>query len=280
MQQRKDPVAGASRRVGDIEVTAVYDGPHDVPVGFLIGVDPAEGRRLAGVTGDVIPISVNCFVIRTRGKIILVDTGGGTTMVTLGLLLGNLRSAGVMPQDVDHIVLTHVHRDHSNGLLDAAGAAVFPKAEVCLHEEEAKFYLDRDFTAADPERWRNGAVEARRNLAPYRGRLRRFRDGEIFPGISATLLPGHTPGHTSFMVQSGGERLLIWGDIIHLPRVQIPRPDIALIFDVDSNMARVTRQRTFDWVAQEQLCVAGAHLDHPGFGYLVRDSGGYRYEAA
>ena len=280
MQQRKDHAAGVSRTVGDIEVTAVYDGPHQVPLGFLMGIEPAEGRRLAGVTGDALPLSVNCFLIRTGGKTILVDTGGGTTMATLGLLPANLRAAGVMPEDIEHVLLTHLHRDHSNGLIDAAGAAAFPKAEVSLHEEEAKFYLDRNFTNSDPERWRNGAAEARRNLAPYAGRIRRFREDEVFPGVSATLLPGHTPGHTGFLVQSAGERLLIWGDIVHLPRVQVPRPEVALAFDVDSNMARATRQRTFDRVAQERLCVAGAHLDYPGFGHVVRDGGGYRYEAA
>jgi glyoxylase-like metal-dependent hydrolase (beta-lactamase superfamily II) len=279
MQQRKDQIAGASRSVGTIEVMAVYDGPHQVPLGFVSGVEPDEARRLAGVTGDALPLAVNCFVIRTAGKTILVDAGGGTTMGTLGLLPANLRSAGIMPEDVEHILLTHLHRDHSNGLIDAAGAAVFPKAEVNVHAEEARFYLDRRFGESDPERWRNGAAEARRNLAPYQGRIRRFDDGEIFPGVSATLLPGHTPGHTGFLVQSSGERLLIWGDIIHLQRVQVPRPEVVLAFDVDSSMARATRLRTFDWVAKERLCVAGAHIDHPGFGYVARDRDGYRYEA-
>jgi glyoxylase-like metal-dependent hydrolase (beta-lactamase superfamily II) len=280
MQQRQDHVAGVSRSVGDIEVTAVYDGPHRVPLGFLIGVEPAEGRRLAGVAGDALPLAVNCFVIRTGGETILVDTGGGTTMETLGLLPANLRAAGLAPEDIAHILLTHAHRDHANGLIDAAGAAAFPKAEVSLHEEEARFYLDRTFTDADPERWRNGSAEARRNLAPYQGRIRRFREGEIFPGVSAVLLAGHTPGHAGFLVQSRGERLLIWGDIVHLQRVQVPRPDVALAFDVDPNMARATRQRTFDRVAQERLCVAGAHLDYPGFGHILQDGSSYRYEAA
>ena len=280
MQQLKDQAANASRMVGDIEVAAVYDGPHQVPIGFISGVEHVECRRLAGVTGDVLPLSVNCFLIRTGGKPILVDTGGGTTMGTLGLLPTNLRAAGVAPDDVEQILLTHLHRDHSNGLIDAAAAAAFPRAEVSLHEEEARFYLDREFTDADPERWRNGAAEARRNLAPYRGRIRRFRDGEVFPGITATLLPGHTPGHTGFLVQSGGERLLIWGDIVHLPRIQVPHPEAALAFDVDLEMARATRRRTFDRVAQERLCVAGAHLDYPGFGTIVRGGGGYRFEAA
>jgi glyoxylase-like metal-dependent hydrolase (beta-lactamase superfamily II) len=280
MQQLNKNAAGSVRVVGDIEVASVYDGPHEVPLALIIDVEPAECRRLAGVTGNAVALSVNCFIIRTGGKTILVDTGGGTTMATLGRLPASLRSAGVAPEDLEHILLTHLHRDHSNGLIDATGAAVFPKAEINLHEEEAKFYLDRSFTDSDPERWRNGAAEARRNLAPYRDRIRRFRNGEVFPGVTATPLPGHTPGHTGFLVQSGGERLLIWGDIIHLQRVQVPRPEVALAFDVDPSMARATRRQTFDWVAQERLCVAGAHLDYPGFGTIVRDGDGYRYEAA
>jgi glyoxylase-like metal-dependent hydrolase (beta-lactamase superfamily II) len=172
-----------------------------------------------------------------------------------------------------------LHRDHSNGLIDEAGRAVFPNAEIVLHEEEARFYLDRTFTAADPERWRQGAEEARRNTAPYRDRMRRIREGEVLPGVTPVLLPGHTPGHTGWMLQSRGERLLIWGDIIHIAAIQIPRPDAALVFDVDADLARLTRRRTFDWVADERLTVAGAHLDFPGFGTIVRDGNGYRYDA-
>ena len=276
MQKVNERVA-QTRMLGDLEVTAVYDGPHAIPFDFVLGVDGADCRRLEGESGDMVTLSVNCFLIKHNGKTILVDAGGGTTMATLGLLPGNLRALAVEPDAIDHILLTHLHRDHSNGLIDANGGAVFPRADVTLHQEEAAFYLDRKFTDADPERWRRGAAEAQRNVAPYGGRMRRVRDGEVFPGIKAVLLPGHTPGHTGYLIEAGGERLLIWGDVIHLQRIQIPRPEAGLAFDVDADMARETRRKTFDWVAKEKLRVAGAHLDFPGFGTMVRDGGGYRY---
>jgi glyoxylase-like metal-dependent hydrolase (beta-lactamase superfamily II) len=108
--------------------------------------------------------------------------------------------------------------------------------------------------------------------------MRTVRDGEALPGVSATLLPGHTPGHTGWLIHSGLDGVLIWGDVVHLAAVQVPRPDAALVFDVDPKGARATRQRTFDRVAADRLRVAGAHLDFPGFGYIVRHGASYRFE--
>jgi glyoxylase-like metal-dependent hydrolase (beta-lactamase superfamily II) len=113
---------------------------------------------------------------------------------------------------------------------------------------------------------------------PYRERMRTIGDGEALPGVSALLLAGHTPGHTGWLIQSGSDGVLIWGDIVHFPAVQVPRPDAALIFDYDRQAARTTRQRTFDRVAADRLRVAGAHLDFPGFGYIVRKGASYRFE--
>jgi glyoxylase-like metal-dependent hydrolase (beta-lactamase superfamily II) len=273
----KERTVLATRKVGDIEVTAVFDGLHKASLDVVLGVEAAECRRLIGAAGDHVHISVNCFLIESGGKIALVDTGGSTTMPGLGRLPENLRAAGIAPEAIDHVLLTHFHRDHSNGLIDEAGRAIFPRAALVVREEEACFYLDRTVTAADPERVQRGAQEARRNAAPYRDRMRRVGDGEVLPGVSAVLLAGHTPGHTGWLVQSRGERLLIWGDIIHIAAIQVPRPDAGLVFDVDLAMARATRERTFAWVAQERLCIAGAHLDFPGFGTLVREGSEYRY---
>jgi glyoxylase-like metal-dependent hydrolase (beta-lactamase superfamily II) len=277
--QKERARARSTRWVGAFEVTAVSDGPFKTSLDVVLGIDRAECRRLAGTSGDHVVLTVNSFLIRSDDRLALVDTGGSSRMAGLGALADNLRALGVEPSAIEWVLLTHLHRDHSNGLIDAAGRAVFPNAEIILHEEEARFYLDRTFTAADPERWRQGAEEARRNVAPYRERLRRIREGEVLPGITAVPLPGHTPGHTGWMLQSRGERLLIWGDIIHIAAIQVPRPDAALVFDVDTALACSTRRRTFDRVADERLTVAGAHLDFPGFATILREGNGYRYAA-
>jgi len=269
-----------SRRIGKFSVTTVSDGRLRTTLDVVVGLDQAEKARLAGQSGsEPIFLPVNCFLIDLDGKPALVDVGAGGTMgPTLGELPNNLRAIGVMPESIEVILLTHLHPDHSNGLIDAAGQAIFPNAELVLHEREAEFWVDHDAGPDDPERVRNGRNMAKRTTGPYRSRMRRVGDGEVFPGVSAVLQAGHTPGHTGWLLESEGDRLLIWGDIVHLASVQVPRPDAALVFDVDQAMGRQSRRRVFDWVAREHLRVAGAHLDCPGFGHLLRRPDGYAYQ--
>jgi glyoxylase-like metal-dependent hydrolase (beta-lactamase superfamily II) len=268
-----------ARTVGEFTVTAVSDGflnsNHDV----ILGIDRAESERLTGIPyGQPVPLDVNCFLIRHRDRLIVSDAGSGHTMgPTLGKLPQNLRAIGVAPDEIDILLLTHLHPDHSLGLVDEAGRAVFPKAELVVHEIEAAFWLDRTPMPDDSERVTRNTKAQRIVTAPYRDRIRRIKDGEVLPGITAMLRPGHTPGHTNWLIQSGNDRLLMWGDIVHLASVQLIRPDATLVFDVAPETARATRQHVLDWVASERLCVAGAHLPFPGFGRVARSGSGYAY---
>jgi glyoxylase-like metal-dependent hydrolase (beta-lactamase superfamily II) len=271
----------STRKVGDFAVTAVSDGPYRGSLDAIIGVERADVEKLTGVkTGEPMWLDVNSFFIRGNGKLMLSDAGSGPSLQpTLGKLPENLRAAGAAPEDIDVILLTHLHSDHSFGLVDQAGRAVFSKAELVVHETEAAFWLDREVQPGDSERVRNNCAAQRRVTAPYRNRIRRIKDGEVQPGITAMRRPGHTPGHTNWLIQSGGDRLLIWGDIVHVAAVQVPRLDAALIFDVDPDLARATRRQVFDWVAGERLTVAGAHLPFPGFGRLERSGQGFQYRS-
>ena len=273
-----------TRTVGEFTVTAVSDGVlysnHDV----VLGIDKDDSARLTGVPyGQPLPLDVNSFLIRHNGKLILSDAGTGQGLQpvqqNLGKLPDNLRAIGVEPAAIDIVALTHLHSDHSMGLLDEAGRKVFPNAELMLHEVEAAFWLDRTLQPGDSERIVGNSKKQRALTAPYRDRIRRIKDGEVLPGITAMLRPGHTPGHTNWLLQSGGDRLLIWGDIVHVAAVQVPRLDAALIFDVDPDLARATRRQVFDWVADERLTVAGAHLPFPGFGRLERAGQGFQYRS-
>jgi glyoxylase-like metal-dependent hydrolase (beta-lactamase superfamily II) len=280
MNVAREAIDSATRRVGAFEVTAVSDGTLQASADVILGLSRDECAALLGNAGsDPFWLPVNCWLIRHGRKLILVDAGGGSMVPTLGRLPDNLRAAGVVPEAIDTILLTHLHSDHANGLVDAGGRAVFPQAELIVHQKEAGFWLDRSVTPEDPERLRRNTLGAQRVTAPYRDRIRRVSDGEVLPGISAVLLAGHTPGHTGWLLQSGGERLLIWGDIVHLAGVQIPRPDAALVFDVNPQAAIAARRQAFEWTARERLLVAGAHLDFPGFGYMVRNGEGYRFAA-
>jgi glyoxylase-like metal-dependent hydrolase (beta-lactamase superfamily II) len=267
-----------TKHIGDIEVTTVSDGVLAAPLDVVLGMDKAEVERLSG-RKDAINISVNAFLLRRNGKWALVDAGSGNTMgPTLGKLPDNLRALGVAPEEIETIFLTHLHPDHSNGLVDDAGHAVYPNAEIVLHETEAGFWLDRDPSSGESERVRRNIAKAAVTTAPYRQRMRTVREGEAMPGISALRLAGHTPGHTGWLIQSGKEGLLIWGDVVHLASIQIAHPDTPLVYDVDPQAACATRKRMFDRVAADNLKVGGMHLDFPGFGHVVRKGAGYAFE--
>lgn len=273
--------ASVTRAVGEFSVTAISDGLYRGSHEVLLGIDNAECERLTG-TGFAEPmfLAVNSYLIGHRGRWLLSDVGSGHALQPqLGKLPQNLRAFGVPPEAIDVLLITHLHSDHSFGLVDPDGKPHFPNAELIVHDVEAAYWLDRVPQPGDSERLRNNSANQRRVTAPYRDRTRRITGGEVLPGITAMLRPGHTPGHTNWLIQSGGERLLIWGDIVHLPTVQIPRTDVALIFDTDPELARTTRRSVLDWVAGERLAVAGTHLPFPGFVRIERAGDGFRYIA-
>src|SRR5262245_18218586 len=180
------------KQIGDITVTALSDGVLAAPLDVVLGVQGAEIERLAGrKPGEPLPIAVNAFLLERAGKWALVDTGSGNSMgPTLGKLPENLRALGVAPERIETIFLTHLHPDHSNGLVDDAGNAIYPNAEVVLHETEAAFWLDRDEASGATERIRRNIAKTKVSTAPYRERQRTVRDGEAVPGISALLQIG------------------------------------------------------------------------------------------
>jgi glyoxylase-like metal-dependent hydrolase (beta-lactamase superfamily II) len=268
-----------TKKIGDIEVTALSDGRLATSLDVVIGMDRAEAARLVGTTGGDVHIAVNAFLLKRAGNWALIDTGAGNSMgPALGKLAENLRAFGVAPEEIAAVFLTHIHPDHSNGLVDASGRMIFPNAELIMHEAEARFWLDRDEASGANERIRRNIAKAAVATAPYRQRMRAVRDGEALAGVAAVALPGHTPGHTGWLIASGKESLLIWGDLVHLASVQVARPDTGLVFDVDPQAACATRLRTFDRVAADRLKVAGAHMDFPGFGTIVRRGSGFAFE--
>jgi len=269
----------ASLVIGDIEVRSLSDGLLRTSLDNLVGMSRLQAEERVGPTQDAaLFIPVNCFVIRRDGNTIMIDAGAGTSMQpTLGALPANLRAAGIKPASITHVVLTHIHPDHANGLVDEAGCPHFPGAEVIVSEKELDFWL-APARGPEPDNVRRNRARAAINLAPYRARLREVRDGEEVLGLTAIPAPGHTPGHTCWRLGSGHPALIAWGDLVHFSAIQIAHPDTAVTYDLDPVLARQSRRHILDMIAADHLAIAGAHVEAPGLGYVVRRGRGYAFE--
>jgi glyoxylase-like metal-dependent hydrolase (beta-lactamase superfamily II) len=268
------------RRIGDMIVTALSDGYLDGSVDVLRNIEPQEATRmLAEAFRPGRRTSVNCYAIRAGGRLVLIETGSGNYLQpTAGRLQSNLRAAGIDPAEIELVLLTHMHPDHSAGLTDpATGRRLFPKAELVVHESDPRYWDDDAAMAQASERAKKLYFEAaREQIAPYRDRMRTFNSSrEVFPGITAMPLNGHTPGHSGYMITSGNDSLLVWGDIIHVPEIQVPRPEVTIEFDTDPAAAAATRRRTFDMVASDRLLIAGMHVHYPGFAHVAHHGTSY-----
>jgi len=268
------------RRIGDITVTAISDGFLDGSMQVLrnITVEEATGI-LSAAFRPARRTSVNAFLIHSAGRLALVDSGSGTYLLpTAGKVLANIKAAGIDPARIDTVILTHIHPDHSAGLADrTTWKPLYPNAELVMHEREPVHWFDDANMAKGTDREKREFFQAgREQVTPYKDRWKLFRQGEVFPGVTAIHRPGHTPGHTTYMVSSGKEQLLIWADTVHVPEVQTARPEVCMDFDTDKTLAEDSRRKVFDMVATDRLLVTGMHLHFPGFAHLVRDGAGYR----
>jgi glyoxylase-like metal-dependent hydrolase (beta-lactamase superfamily II) len=271
------------RKIGDIVVTALTDGYADVPLTACLNLPKEDGELLMkqAFRSPVPRVSVNCFAVYSAGRLALIETGSGNTMgPTLGWLPRSLKAAGIKYEDVETVLLTHMHPDHSNGLTDDDGKPLFQNSEIVVSGAEVDHWHDDAAMAKATERQKLRYFRgARIQLAPYRSQLRRITSGEVFPGVTALPIPGHTPGHTAYLIASGSEQLLIWGDTVHMPDIQIPRPDIAMELDSDPAAAAASRLRVFDMAVTDRLLIGGMHMHFPGFSYLTKENGQYRLVA-
>jgi glyoxylase-like metal-dependent hydrolase (beta-lactamase superfamily II) len=281
--QQKTQVPGWYRTmVGDFEVTALYDGfidlkPKDI-LKFTHAGEVERGLRRELIGGDTVQTSVNAYLVNTGQQLILVDAGTADAFgPTLGRLADNLKAAGYDPAQVDLVLITHLHGDHAGGLLTTDGKILFPKAKVMASAPEAAFWLDDATKAKAPKDAQPFFDMAKKAVTPYQasGQWATFEpNAQIAPGVKA-LRTGHTPGHSSYVFESKGQKLIVLGDVIHVGAVQFPRPDVAISFDTDNKAAIASRKALFAQAARDRTLLAGAHLNFPGLGRVRAEGKGY-----
>lgn len=269
--------------VGDVQVTALSDGSVPIDLHTLLrGATPADADALLARSFLTNPmeVSINAYLLEYDGRKVLIDTGVGDLFGpgVGGRLPEALAFAGVSLDQITDILLSHIHADHSGGLV-RGGKIMFPNATVHVGKPDLDFFLDKsnaEKTGYEIHHFEQGIAM----LKPYvdAGKVRAFeRSGEILPGITAELHPGHTPGTAFYTLSSRGSSLVFIGDTIHAPAVQFPRPDVTVTFDKDQPKARVVREQAFSQFAIDRTLIAAPHLPFPGVGHIARDGTGYRW---
>jgi len=264
-------------QVGEFEVTALADGT--IPQDFsklLTNARPGEIDQLLKLNYLTEPVenSVNAYLIKANNKLILVDAGTADAFgPSLGFLTKSLRNAGYKPEQIDAILITHIHPDHVGGLMEG-DKMVFPNATVYISKPELNFWLTDSSRKNAPEGLKYYFQNAEQKVGPYlkAGKVTAFEYGsELFPGITPIASPGHTPGHTFYALESKGQKLVFWGDIMHVASVQLTDPSVTIQYDVDPKAAAFQRKKAFNDAAKYGYWVACDHVSFPGIGHLRAD---------
>jgi glyoxylase-like metal-dependent hydrolase (beta-lactamase superfamily II) len=273
-------------KVGDIEVFSLHDGSIERPLaeGFVKNASLEEVKKAlvaGGIGPDKFDNPFTMTAIRTGGKITLFDTGFGTNgPPTVGKLADNMKAAGLDPATVSTVVISHFHPDHISGLwVKETNAQVFPNAEILMPEVEYKFWTDPALVEKLPEAAR-GNVRRIQSTFPTWKNVKQYADGaELVPGVRAIATPGHTVGHMSFLVASGGQQLFIQSDVTGIHQLFVRNPGWFSMFDADGPKAEATRRAFFDRVIAEKGMIAGYHFGFPNVGTLSKDGNGYAFAA-
>jgi glyoxylase-like metal-dependent hydrolase (beta-lactamase superfamily II) len=281
-----EPITGFYKyKVGDIEVTAVYDGiwrkPHDptfIKNATVEDTKPALAK--AGLTNEFMPIPLTVVVLKIGDKMIMVDAGSGVGQWQANAtnLPANMKAAGIDRSQISTILVSHFHPDHVWGLMEkGTNAAVFPNAELIVNGAEYKWWTD----PSRLDKLAPGRKAAGKRIAdvfPTWNNWRLVEDGaEVAPGVRLVAALGHTPGHSAFLVTSGKEQLMVSNDTMYVPALLAPHPEWEGVYDQDGPMAVATRRKLVDRVIADKMMICGAHFPFPGAGAFVKDGDAYAF---
>ncbi|ASQ06358.1 MBL fold metallo-hydrolase [Sinorhizobium meliloti] len=265
-------------KIGSVEVTALSDGTVALPLAKLYtntSQQYAQNVLKDAFLPELVPTSVNAFLVNNGDRLILIDAGTGAYLgPSLGKLVANIEASGYKVDDIDDVILTHIHTDHSGGLM-SNGKRTFPNATLRVNEREAKFWLSPKNARAATGIVEQHFREADQCVTPYvkAGKFETFADNAApVPGLGSILYAGHTPGHSAITLESEGQKIVFWGDITHGDILQFDEPGIAIEFDIDQKAAVDARDIAFRQAVAGKYLVAGAHIAFPGIGHVRKDS--------
>jgi glyoxylase-like metal-dependent hydrolase (beta-lactamase superfamily II) len=276
-------------KVGAYECTSINDGARSLPMPDKWVTNVSKDEALAAADAAYMPkgmvtVPFNPQLINTGSKLILIDTGNGIanlapTKGAVGRTLQNLQAAGVDPKSIDTVIISHLHPDHTNGIRAADGSMAFPNAELMVPAKDWDFWMSDENAAKaqSNEMMKNYFANVRKVYAGIESKVTKYEwDKEIAPGITSIGTPGHTPGHTSFVVASGNSKVLIQVDVTNIPEFFLRHPDWHVAYDLDPELAQQTRHKFYDMAAAEKATVVGFHFTFPSIGHVEKNGNGYR----
>ncbi|WP_368571304.1 MBL fold metallo-hydrolase [Acinetobacter haemolyticus] len=288
IEQQKQVAGYYQYQAGDVQITALLDGTNFMSPSLFKDISPQQVQEILkkhyADQDKGVQTSINAFLVNTGKSLVLVDSGAESCFGThLGSILKNLVASGYKPEQVDTILLTHLHPDHVCGI-SQKGTANFPNATVYVSDDEAKYWLDPKQAAKLPkEKQANylGTVEKiKEAIAPYQAkqRFKTFKLGDEIQGFKVINTAGHTPGHYSYELKTKDQSVVFIGDIVHSHTVQFDKPETAIEYDIDPKKAVQTRLKQFADFTKNGQTIAAPHLPFPGIGHIYSaDSKSYQW---
>lgn len=279
-------------KVGSFEVTVVTDGAGVNPLADNYVANAPKNEVNAALASAYLPPdkvihAYTPIVVNTGSKLVVIDTGVGLgayqqSRGAIGQFHANLAAAGIDKNAVDVVIISHLHGDHINGLLDADNKLAFANAEVMVPAADWAFWTDAGNEAKFAPPIKGQFANVKRVFGALGNKVTQYDAGkELVAGITALATPGHTPGHTSHVIASGADRVLVQADVTAgATSLFLQNPGWHFVFDTDKPLAEQTRRKTYDMAVAEKMLVQGFHFPFPGVGYIEKAGAGYRFVPA